>query len=190
MVKNDFISIAMGLKRPGIKNLVDYLESTDFFEAPASTRFHGSYPGGLVEHSRNTAVILKTLTDVNHLHWEDCESPYIIGLFHDICKANFYGIQMRNVKNEQTDKWEKKACYVVKEAFPLGHGEKSLYLISRFVQLTDEEAMCIRWHMGGYEPKEAYLALSKAKALYPNILWTHLADELECAEARMLRVAV
>jgi len=163
MDKNEFMSIAKGLKRPGIKELTDYLETTDFFEAPASTRFHGAYEGGLTEHSGNVAVILKTLTDVNHLHWEDEESPYIIGLFHDVCKANFYGTQMRNVKNDVTNQWERRPFYVVKEAFPIGHGEKSLFIISRYVQLTDEEAMCIRWHMSGYEPKESYTALSQAR---------------------------
>ena len=190
MDKNEFLSIAGGLKRPGIKELIDYLETTDFFEAPASTRFHGAYKGGLVEHSGNVAVILKALTDVNHLYWEDEESPYIIGLFHDVCKANFYGTQMRNVKNEITNQWERKPFYIVKESFPLGHGEKSCFIISRYVKLTDEEAMCIRWHMSGYEPKESYAALSKAKLLYPNIVWTHLADELDCAEASMLRAAI
>jgi len=190
MDKNEFVSIARGLKRPGVEELMDYLEATDFYVAPASTRFHGSYVGGLVEHSGNVAAILKTLTDANNLLWEDKESPYIIGLFHDICKVNFYGTQMRNVKNDITNQWERKPFYVVKEAFPIGHGEKSLYLISRYIRLTDEEAMCIRWHMAGYEPKESYMALSQAKQLYPNILWTHLADELECNESRMLKVAV
>jgi HD superfamily phosphohydrolase YqeK len=133
---------------------------------------------------------LKELTDVNHLHWEDEESPYIVGLFHDVCKADFYGVQMRNVKNDVTNQWERRPFYVVKEAFPIGHGEKSLYIISRYLQLTDEEAMCIRWHMSGYEPKESYTALSQAKQLFPNIVWTHLADELECAEARMFKIAV
>ncbi|SCJ34752.1 Uncharacterised protein [Anaerotruncus sp. 2789STDY5834896] len=97
---------------------------------------------------------------------------------HDLCKANFYKVSTRNVKNEQTGKWEKAPFYQVEDQFPYGHGEKSVFLIERFIRLSTEEAVAIRWHMGGYDEavKGGSYAQSAAFDKYPLALALHLAD--------------
>jgi hypothetical protein len=143
------------IKREGIKELVKWLEDeTDFFTAPASTNFHGNYEGGLLAHSMN--VTRFALHNLNFMikqkpELEDLrESVVICGLFHDICKTNTYFLDKKWTKDED-GKWKDYIGYKVKDSFPIGHGEKSLYLISKYVRLTDAEAMAIRWHMGATE---------------------------------------
>lgn len=156
-MKEKFLEIyRKNITRPGADKLLAWLETTDFFTAPASTRFHLSRPGGLVDHSVHVYERLDNLvTDEEgypgSTFGEDFtisdETIAICGLLHDICKANFYTVEMRNRKNEQ-GQWEKYPFYVVDDQLPYGHGEKSVYIISGFMKLTREEAMAIRWHMG------------------------------------------
>lgn len=111
-------------------------------------------------------------------HAQREESIAICALLHDLCKANFYKVSTRNVKNEQTGKWEKAPFYQVEDQFPYGHGEKSVFLIERFIRLSTEEAVAIRWHMGGYDEavKGGSYAQSAAFDKYPLALALHLAD--------------
>jgi len=143
------------LKRAGINELVKWLtKETDFFTAPASTRFHGNYEGGLLEHSLNVTrfalhnfnFIVKQRPELEEFR----ESVIIAALFHDVCKTNYYHLE-KKWKNDENCKWQDYIRYVVKDSFPIGHGEKSIYLISKFMQLTDAEALAIRWHMGATE---------------------------------------
>ena len=167
-MKEEFISLLRQTNREGIEDLIDFLEKTDFFEAPASTRFHGCYKGGLLEHSMKVYEILKTKT-------EDSDSVKIIALLHDVCKANFYKVDYRNAKNEQ-GVWEKVPYYTVDDTIPYGHGEKSVMMISEFIKLTPEERYAIRWHMGFTEPKELYTTIGIAYKKYPIALLVHEAD--------------
>ena len=106
------------------------------------------------------------------------ESAAIAALFHDLCKVQFYKVSTRNVKNEQTGAWEKVPYYAIEDMFPYGHGEKSVYLAERFMRLRPEEAMAIRWHMGGFDEavKGGSFALSHAYEKYPLAVKLHLAD--------------
>lgn len=114
----------------GSRELLAWLETTDFFSAPASTKFHCACEGGLVQHSLS---VYHTLMDRYFEEGIDNpESFAIAALLHDLCKANFYKVSTRNVKNEETGAWEKAPYYAVEDQFPYGHGEKSVYLIERF----------------------------------------------------------
>ena len=167
-MKEQFIELLKQTNREGIDQLIDFLNRTDFFEAPASTRFHGCYKGGLLEHSMKVYEILKTKT-------EDSDSVRIIALLHDVCKANFYKVDYRNSKNEQ-GVWEKVPYYTVDDTIPYGQGEKSVMMISEFIKLTPEERYAIRWHMGFTEPKELYTTIGLAYKKYPIALLVHEAD--------------
>jgi hypothetical protein len=160
------------VKREGIEKLINYLEASDFFTAPASTRFHCNYEGGLAEHSLNVYNNLINLT--KELGFSD-ETLTICALLHDICKTFFYTVDYRNKKDENGN-WVKEPYYTVKDEMPLGHGEKSCLLISEFIKLTKEELYAIRWHMGLGEPKENYNYMSDAFNKYPLAVYLHVAD--------------
>lgn len=161
--------------RPGADRLLEWLEQTDFFEAPASTRFHGACRSGLVMHSLN---VYKVLMDRYLEEGDNPESMAVCGLLHDLCKANYYKQGTRNVKNDVTGQWEKVAVYNVEDQFPYGHGEKSVYLIERFIRLKPAEAVAIRWHMGGFDDaaRGGCRAISEAYDAYPLAVKLHLAD--------------
>ena len=148
--KEEFIKIfTANVHRSGSQELLNWLETTDFFTAPASTKYHCACLGGLVQHSVN---VYYTLTERYFNNETDSpESFAICALLHDLCKAQFYKVSTRNVKNETTGAWEKQPFYAVEDLFPYGHGEKSVFLIERFMRLKPAEAMAIRWHMGGFD---------------------------------------
>ena len=152
-MKDKFIkAYTENITRPGADKLLAWIESSDFFAAPASTRFHLSSPGGLLEHSlhvfeRMKAICANEATITPGFNEPSMETIAVCGLLHDICKANFYAVEMRNRKNDQ-GRWEQYPFYVVDDKLPYGHGEKSVYIISGFMRLSREEAMAIRWHMG------------------------------------------
>ncbi len=180
-VKDDFrTAFAKTVQRPGADKLFSWLEQeTDFFTAPASTRFHGDHEGGLAEHSLNVYHRLQTEVTVSTgAPNVKPETVAICGLLHDICKANFYKVSQRNVKNEETGRWEKQPFYQVEDQFPYGHGEKSVFLIERFMRLKPAEAIAIRWHMGGFDDaaKGGSYAISGAFEKYPLALLLHAAD--------------
>jgi hypothetical protein len=133
------------ITRKGSVELLEWLNTTDFFTAPASTKFHCACTGGLVQHSVNVYNVMAEKYFDPELDSE--ESFAICGLLHDVCKAQFYKVSSRNVKNEETGAWEKQPYFSVEDCFPYGHGEKSVFLIERFLRLKTSEAMAIRWHM-------------------------------------------
>ena len=175
-MKEKFISLLRSTNRDGIEDLIQFLEKSDFYKAPASTRFHGSFEGGLLEHSMKVYEILKhkVKNSVLDLNVSD-DTLIIIALLHDICKANFYKVDYRNAKNERGE-WEKVPYYTVDDTIPYGHGEKSVMMITEYMKLTVEEKYCIRWHMGFTEPKEVYNTLGQAFKKFPLALILHEAD--------------
>ena len=154
---------------------MEWLCSSDFFTAPASTKYHCAFEGGLVHHSLNVYKTLKKRCDEYGI--TDGESVAICGLLHDICKANFYTISYRNAKNER-GQWEKVPYYTVDDQFPFGHGEKSVFVIERFMRLRENEAIAIRWHMGGFDDtaKAGGFSISHAYEKYPLAVLLHMAD--------------
>ena len=175
-MKEKFIELLRSTKREGIENLISFIEKTDFYTAPASTRFHGCYEGGLLEHSMKVYEILnyKIKNNVIDLFVPD-DTIIITALLHDICKVNFYKVDYRNAKNSRGE-WEKVPYYTVDDTIPYGHGEKSVMMISEYIKLTSEEKYAIRWHMGFTEPKEVYTTLGAAFKKYPLALLIHEAD--------------
>ena len=160
-----FLELCAGITRPGIQNLLAWLETSDFFTAPASTRFHGDHPGGLLEHSLNVYDELNRLLAVYPEIAETVsdESVVICALFHDLCKVNFYATELRNRKNDK-GQWEKYEAYTVQEKFCYGgHGAKSVFMIQNFMPLFVEEAVAIHCHMGGFseDPKSVCRAFEQ-----------------------------
>lgn len=175
-MKEQFLELLRTVNREGIDELINFLEKSDFFTAPASTRFHGNHEGGLVEHSLKVYEILKhkVQNNIKGITIADA-SIIIIALLHDICKTNFYKIDYRNAKNS-LGVWEKVPYYTVEDTIPYGHGEKSVMMITEYIKLTPEEKYAIRWHMGYTEPKELYNAIGATYTKYPIALLTFEAD--------------
>ena len=181
-LKDEFIEIyTTNIKREGSDKLLEYLLSpkSDFFTAPASTRFHGSYEGGLLEHSLNVYHCLKDyaardrVKNVYGLNASE-ETLALTALLHDICKVNFYSVDYRNSKNAQ-GVWEKVPYYTIDDKLPYGHGEKSVYIISGYMKLTREEAFAIRYHMGFSSTDDAR-NVSAAFEMFPLALALSVAD--------------
>lgn len=179
-LKEEFLSIYNGnIKRDGADNFLNYLLKTDFFTAPASTRFHGSHEGGLLEHSLNVYHCLKDYLErdrtkqLYRMNYSE-ETIALCALLHDVCKVNFYKTDYRNAKNERGE-WEKVPYYTIDDTLPYGHGEKSVYIISGFIRLTREEAFAIRYHMGfsGVEDKNS---IGKAFEMFPLAFALSVAD--------------
>ncbi len=173
------------IRREGNVELLEYLlDGCDFFTAPASTRYHGAYPGGLCEHSLNVYRCLKAfleqprMRDDYGLDYSE-ETIAIVSLLHDICKINCYRPGTRNVKNEETGQWEKVPTYFYEDDLPYGHGEKSVYIISGYMRLTREEAMAIRWHMGFSEEGEKR-NVGRALEMYP-LAFAMMTADMEAA---------
>ena len=153
--KVEFINIYnQFIKREGSEELLKFLLSnnSDFFTAPASSRYHLSKEGGLVEHSMNVYQCLKDYSERYKVRTDfglnfSSESVAIVALLHDLCKMNVYQKSMRNVK-DKSGTWQQVPSYEYNDTLPYGHGEKSVYIISGFMKLTREEAFAIRYHMG------------------------------------------
>ena len=161
-MKEKFIKLLEETNRPGMNQLLEFLEKSDFYTAPASTRFHGSKEGGLLEHSLKVYEILEQKVANNSLNYQTDEATIrIVALLHDICKTNFYKVDYRNAKNS-LGVWEKVPYYAVEDTIPYGHGEKSVMMITEYIKLTNEEKYSIRWHMGFTEPKEVYSTIGAA----------------------------
>ncbi len=179
-LKNEIVDICKThIKREGIDELLAWLEASDFFTAPASTRYHGAYPGGLAEHSLNVYKCLKAIVERYPDKNISDESVAICALFHDLCKVNYYKIGYRNVKDEKTGQWNKKEVYEVDERFPIGHGEKSCIIIQWFLKkLTTDELLAIRYHMGGFDSsaKGGDFRISKAYDMCPLAPMLQMAD--------------
>jgi len=172
-IKAKIIDLLINTERKGIERVIKYLESSDFFEAPASTRYHGNYKGGLAEHSLNVYEIFKKKNAEYDFGLSD-DTVKITALLHDICKTNFYTVSSRNMKKD--GKWIKVPYYAVDDQVPFGHGEKSVILLQQFIRLSKEEVIIIRWHMGGYEPKENYNYISNSWNICKAGVALHTAD--------------
>lgn len=194
-----FEELMRQVNREGKEELLKYIkEETDFFTAPASTNFHLACEGGLLQHSLNVydCLMLKKQNPV----WEPIlrdvpqESLIIVSILHDLCKANYYVRNSKNVKNYNPEKvaaaqkwqvkhdtqgnfiWETVPGYRIEDSLPLGHGEKSVISIMNHMSLTEEEQLTIRWHMMFSEEKSTYSSVGKAVELYPIVLALHEAD--------------
>lgn len=175
-MKEKFLDLLKSVDRVGMDKLIKFIESTDFFTAPASTRYHGAYESGLLEHSIKVYEILEAkVKNASKEISTNEDTLKIIALLHDICKVNFYKVDYRNAKNEKGE-WEKVPFYKVEDTIPYGHGEKSVMMLTEYIKLTCEEKYCIRWHMGFTEPKELYGTLGEAYKKYPLALLLHEAD--------------
>ena len=176
-LQEKFEQLLLSTERPGIDKLIAYIRTTDFYTAPASTRFHNSCEGGLLSHSMNVYTMLKQKMETDLWSRYNVSSGTIIitALLHDLCKADFYTTEMRNKKDENGN-WIKVPFYTVDDKLPYGHGEKSVYIINSFIKLTRDEAMAIRWHMGFSEPRENYNSIGKAMEMFPLIVALHEAD--------------
>lgn len=180
--REEFISIfTENIKREGADKLLDFLENkSDFFTAPASTRYHNAFEGGLLRHSLNVYKCLVAylergrVKDMYKLE-ASAETAAIVALLHDLCKVNIYRVSYRNSKNDKTGQWEKVPYYEIHDNLPYGHGEKSVYMISGFMRLTREEAMAIRWHMG-FSGTEDPRTVGQALSQYPLAFALATAD--------------
>lgn len=164
------------IKREGADKLLKYLESSDFFTAPASTKYHSAFEGGLCYHSLmtfyETIRLLKAYKDKIEVSGE---TAAISALLHDVCKIGCYKISTKNVKKDGV--WVQEPYYVWDEDFKYGgHGSKSVFLINRYMQLTDEEAVAINCHMGPWDSNSGY-TLHDAYSKYPFAWVIHVADE-------------
>ena len=193
-------SLLKSTNRDGIDKLIEFIRKSDFYTAPASTRFHNCHEGGLLEHSLNvydclynkvksTDVFKKALSDSAKEFWDTDEfekTIVIVALLHDLCKMFMYEVEMKNKKiysdhgskkdNQGRYDWESVPGYTVNDRVPYGHGEKSVMMIEQFITLTKEERFAIRWHMGFTEPKENWNTLNAAIRMYPLVLAVHEAD--------------
>jgi hypothetical protein len=166
--------------RDGSEDFLSWLEKSDFFEAPASTKFHSNMPGGLCFHTLNVFDrFTRNLAMQYGENWQDTvslESATIMSLLHDVCKVDCYKVELRNVKID--GEWVKQPYYAYDEALPYGHGEKSVYIISSFFKLSREESMAINWHMGGFDQRVlgGSYALSNAYYQYPVAVLLHVSD--------------
>lgn len=138
------------VKRDGIEDLIAYLEDSDFFTAPSSTRFHGNYEGGLCEHSLNVYDCLVALHQKYEKFEYTDETLAIATLMHDLCKIRVYSKQPA-FRKDADGRWEQYMSFKFDEVFPGGHGEKSCFIIQQFMKLTPDEYLAIRWHMNGFD---------------------------------------
>lgn len=159
---------------------IEWLEERDFFIVPASTKYHGAYPGGLAEHSWEVYKCLKELTEKMELYWEYSGSPFLIAIVHDLCKCDLYEPVIFMDKTNPSEpkptlvEWKYNDSSIFSH-----HAEKSIAMICScpYAQLTEEEVACIRWHMGAYEKDtNEWKYYNNAITKYPNVFWTHTAD--------------
>ena len=173
--QEEFETRLLSVDREGVSDLWGWLQDTDFLRAPASTRWHGAHEGGLVEHSLAVHDRLVQL-DGDFGFGLDGDSMALCALLHDVCKADFYRPDTRNVKDER-GVWHKVPCYSVDERYHFGgHGSKSVYLVQSFVRLSPEEAAAINCHMGQFDAT----AYSKPAEVFADnqLAWAlHVADE-------------
>lgn len=185
-----FEDLLLSVDRKGIDKLIDFIRKSDFYTAPASTKYHLCHEGGLLEHSLNVYDCLLAKAD-NEI-WKpimseiDRETLILTALLHDLCKANYYSVEYRNQKvyseygtksdNKGRFDWESVPFYIVDDKYPYGHGEKSVMMADSFITLKPIEKYAIRWHMGFTEPKENWNYLTKSIQLYPLVMAIHEAD--------------
>lgn len=180
-MKEKIIELLKSVNRVGMDKLIEYLEKdTDFFSAPASTQYHSNNIGGLAKHSLNVYNLLQEKIERHYKNGEiSDQSVKICSLLHDVCKINFYKEGFKWAKDAE-NKWIKEKTWVVEDSFPVGHGEKSVFILQRFIELTDEEVAAIRFHMGMTETGTHFPPLSfmyrTSMDKYPLVSILHTAD--------------
>lgn len=191
-MKQKFIQLLRSTNREGIENVINWLEESDFFTAPASTMFHGNYAGGLAEHSINVAIMAHDVHEMLCKHRPELativtrDNIIIAALLHDVCKANIYQTVTKYRKDAQNN-WETYETYTTDYSeFPVGHGEKSVIrLLQLGLQLTEDEILAIRWHMNAWElpfqSGEAKAYHNAAKNKSPLLTIIQVADGLASA---------
>lgn len=155
------------------KEFINILKENSFFTAPASIHHHGAYSGALFDHSLTVTNSLLYLTRQLELKWQRKESPLIVGMFYDLCKVD-------NYHKTENEAWEYNNATLLP-----GHGDKSVIMLQQYMRLTEEEMLCIRWHMGAFDDKENWNSYGRAVTNFPNVLYTHTADMIA---ARILGV--
>lgn len=156
---------------------IKWLNLHGFFDYPASISHHGQQNGGLFDHSYAVAKTLESMTERFELKWNSKSSPFVVGMFHDLCKLDNY---KPAIGSGDPEAWEYNNA-----SMWVGHGEKSVMMLQQHMDITTEELMCIRWHMGAFEGEKFYNNYGNAVTQYPNVLWTHTADMVA---ARILKV--
>lgn len=186
------------VKREGIENLLGFIRKSDFYKAPASTRFHLSEEGGLLKHSLHVYECLNA--KLSAPIWKDVlknvskETVLIVSLLHDLCKTYYYTTDYKNQKTYDETKvnsanpreikhdakgdyiWETVPCFTVDNKYPLGHGSKSVVFILQYMKLSMEEITAITYHMGAYCDSAQWTELGRAYDKYPLALALHQAD--------------
>lgn len=174
--KQAFIELCYeSIHRDGLNELLSWMQKADFFTAPASTRYHGAYEGGLCEHSMDVYHMALKASSAFELELEQ-ESIAIAALFHDVCKVNFY---RRDVKNQKINgQWQEVPYYMIEEKYVFGgHGSKSVFLVQQFMKLKTDEAAAINCHMGSTPGGDAIRDSGNAFAAFPLAWVIHVADE-------------
>lgn len=143
---------------------IDWLREKGFFNKPIAIKHQGNYTGGLFDHSLAVTQSLNSMTKALNLKWQNPRSPFVVGMFHDVCKLEDY------VKTTDTDGWAYNDDKIL-----TGHGDKSIMILSQFLTLTEEEILCIRFHTGAYQTDD-WNSYDKAIRKYESVLWTHTAD--------------
>lgn len=159
--------------------ILEWLEEQGYYTAPASKGHHGAEEGGLFYHSLQVTYDLVNLTENLKLKWGRKESPVIIGMLHDVCKLDDYRMRLEAARYDREIRgifYEGKKTEWNNERTWPGHGEKSLIMLMGHVDLTEEEKMCIRYHMGAFTDQKEWEFYSRAVRKYPNVLFTHTAD--------------
>lgn len=175
--EDKIIALLLSTKREGVELLIEYLQKSDFFTAPASTQYHGAFRGGLAQHCLNVLDCILSLHE--HMVAQGYNVPEVqqdslilTALLHDVCKINCYHEDFRNVKNEQ-GVWEKVPCYKREPLLPMGHGGKSVFILQNFISLSVEEAQAIFWHMGAYDTSP-YMTLNELGKAYDDYFLAYL----------------
>ena len=167
-----------------LSRMLDWLKQTDFYSAPASTVYHDSFCGGLAHHSLNVYNKMLDLIAVPAFKQVSVTSLALVALTHDWCKINYYESYLKNVKDDKTGQWHQEQAWKTNlKGIPLGHGVSSLFLVSRFINVTAEEALAIRWHMGRWHCSDLEVSeLQKANETCPLVYLLQFADQLACVK--------
>ncbi len=189
--KQQFIALCHEhIDREGLNDLLAYMESHDFFTAPSSTRFHLNEPGGLCKHSLNVFEMAKGIYE--HIIGPkiqagesifkkevSLESIAVVSLFHDLCKMDFYR-ETEKFRKDANGRWEKYQAFEVNDIFPFGHGEKSCLFLNKYIHMTKEELLAVRWHMGMFEMTD--YGTSTRPAFYAAMEVSPLVSIIQCAD--------
>ncbi len=189
--RDRFIELLKSTHRKGIDDLIEYLKTTDFFTAPASTKYHCDYEGGLCQHSLNVYDSIMKLRDTFNLNIPN-DTLTIVSLLHDISKVNFYEdyIQNRKWYNPNGQKydengnfdWVSVKTYKIKEPelrFLAGdHGYNSVALIRGFINISLAEEVAILNHHAGMDNNFCNRDLNSIYNRYQLAPLLHLADML------------